>query len=352
MIVKSRGFYYNVDIMNLKKVRIPEQTILYIVVPCYNEEETLRSSADKLLKKLDELKNVSKLVGPDCRIIFVDDGSKDDTWSIITSLHEEDPVFSGLSLAHNRGHQNALLAGLMFSKDKADCVISIDADLQQDIDAMDDFLKEYYNGCDVVYGVRNSRSTDSWFKKSSARMFYRFMNLLGADIYENSADYRLLGAAALDALSQYTEVSVFLRGIIPDMGFKSAIVHFDVHEREFGSSKYTLSKMLKLAIDGILSFSIKPIHFICTLGFAFLTLSIIMIIVTLVDYFNGKNIPGYSTLLISLWFIAALQMFAIGIVGEYIGRNYSESKRRPRYYIADICHAKPHSDNEDLLSCR
>lgn len=314
--------------------RNPKETTLFIVAPCYNEEEALPVSSKKLLAKLKQLKEEG-LVGPKSKILFVDDGSKDATWQIISDLHKENPVFAGISLAHNRGHQNALLAGLMFAKEHADVAISIDADLQQDINAMEDFLGEYYKGNEIVYGVRNSRDTDSKFKKGTAGIFYKFMRLLGAELYPNSADYRLLSKKALEALSEYKEVNLFLRGIIPDIGLKKSVVHFDVFAREQGQSKYTLKKMFTLALDGITSFSITPIHLICCSGIICMFVSIIMIVWTLVDWAMGNTVAGYSTLLISVWLVGGLLMFSVGVVGEYVGRSYEETKKRPRYFLQD-----------------
>jgi glycosyltransferase involved in cell wall biosynthesis len=308
---------------------------LYIIVPCYNEEETLPSSSEHLLHKLSGLIEEGR-VSPASRIIFVDDGSRDHTWSLIREYHEKDRHFSGIRLAHNRGHQTALLAGLMFAKEKADMCISIDADLQQDINAMELFIQKYEEGCDIVYGVRNSRDTDSFFKKMTARTFYKGMKLLGAELYENSADYRLLGKKALQALSEYSEVNLFLRGIIPDIGLKSAVVHFDVHEREFGTSKYTLKKMMKLAVDGITAFSITPIHIIFWTGCIFFLISIVMIIQSLIDHALGNTVAGWTTIVCVLWFIGGIQMLSIGVVGEYVGRNYEETKQRPRYFLQDV----------------
>jgi glycosyltransferase involved in cell wall biosynthesis len=308
---------------------------LFIIVPCYNEEESLPGSSGRLLHKLEELIS-SERVSPESRILFVDDGSRDHTWELIREYHCKDKHFSGIQLAHNRGHQTALLAGLMFAKDRADMCISIDADLQQDVNAMEHFIQKYEEGCDIVYGVRNSRNTDSFFKKTTARIFYKGMKLLGAELYENSADYRLLGKKALQALSEYKEVNIFLRGIIPEIGLKSDVVHFDVFEREFGTSKYTLKKMMKLAVDGITAFSITPIHFIFGAGLVFFLISIVMIIQSIVDYALGNTVPGWATIVCVLWFIGGIEMLAIGIVGEYVGRNYEETKQRPRYFLQDI----------------
>ena len=315
--------------------RIPEETVLYIVAPCYNEEEALPFSAPKLVEKLNSLKE-KKLISADSKIIFVDDGSVDKSWEIIGQLHSQTPEICGISLAHNRGHQNALLAGLMFAKKYADVAISIDADLQQDINAMEEFLAEYYKGSEIVFGIRNSRNTDSKFKKGTAKAFYGLMGLLGAELYPNSADYRLMSQKALEALSEYHEVNLFLRGIIPDIGLKTSVVHFDVFPREQGQSKYTLKKMMTLAIDGITSFSIKPIHFIAASGIVCMLISVAMIVWVFFDWLFGNTVVGYSTLLISLWFIGGLLMFSLGIVGEYVGRAYEETKNRPRYYLQDM----------------
>lgn len=309
---------------------------LFIVAPCYNEEEALPSSAEQLLAKLKELRDEKHLIGEGSKIVFVDDGSSDRTWEIITELHKKNKAICGLSLAHNRGHQNALLAGLMFAKEHADVCISIDADLQQDINAMELFLEKYYEGCEIVYGIRNSRNTDSFFKKGTAGIFYKGMKLLGCDLYENSADYRLMSKLALEALSEYDEVNLFLRGIIPDIGMKKGVVHFDVFPRALGSSKYTFKKMFKLAVDGITSFSIRPIHLICITGILFLIISAFMILFNIYDYFCGNTVAGYPTITCMLWFIGGIQMFSLGIVGEYVGRSYEEVKKRPRYFLQDI----------------
>ena len=322
-------------VLKMLERKNPSEVKLFIVAPCYNEEEALPSSAKQLLAKLEELKN-ENLIGAGSRIVFVDDGSKDKTWEIIENLHKEHKEFCGLSLAHNRGHQNALLAGLMFAKEHADICISIDADLQQDINAMELFIQKYYEGCEIVFGVRNSRDTDSIFKKGTAGIFYKGMNLLGCDLYANSADYRLMSKTALQALSEYSEVNLFLRGIIPDIGMKTGVVHFEVFPRAFGESKYTFKKMAKLAVDGITSFSIRPIHLICIIGMIFVLISAFMIIQTIVDFMLGNTVAGWPTLVCALWFIGGVQMFSIGIVGEYVGRSYEEVKKRPRYFLQDI----------------
>lgn len=313
-----------------------EDTILYIVLPCYNEAEGLLPTSERLLQKRNEL--IQKgYISDKSRILYVDDGSSDNSWEIISNLHTQHPEIQGVSLAHNRGHQNALLAGLMFAKDRADVTITIDADLQQDIHAMEHFLdKYYYEGCEIVYGVRNSRNTDSAFKKGSAGFYYGFMKLMGCNLYSNAADYRLMSALSIQALSEYSEVNLFLRGLLPEMGFKTGVVHFEVFEREYGKSKYTLSKMMKLAMDGITSFSVKPIRFFLILGVIIFLISVGATIWTVIDFFLGNTVSGYATLNCSLWMLGGIILLALGVIGEYVGRNYEESKKRPRYFLQDI----------------
>lgn len=312
------------------------ERILYLVLPCYNEEETLPYSAEILLKKLSCLSKEKGLISEKSKILFIDDGSKDRTWETIVRLsHESQHQICGIHLAHNRGHQNALLAGLMYAKDRCDITISMDADLQQDINAIEQFLQAYQDGCEIVYGVRNSRNTDSFFKKASANIYYSILNWLGCSAARNAADYRLMSAVSLNALAEYSEVNLFLRGLIPNIGFQSGIVHFDVFKREHGSSKYTLGKMLKLAMDGITSFSVRPIRLILGLGALIFLVSIVMIIVFIIDYFCGNTVPGWATLSCSIWFLGGVQLLSLGIIGEYVGRNYEETKKRPRYFIAD-----------------
>lgn len=322
--------------MSIKRKKA-EETVLYIILPCYNEEETLLHSAEKLEHKWNELVHAEKIISPKSRILFVDDCSTDHTWNILEELHQKNPVFQSIRLAHNRGHQNALYAGLSFAKDRCDVTITIDADLQQDINAMEDFLAQYYKGCEIVYGVRNSRDTDHFFKKQTALIYYRLMKLLGCPIYTNAADYRLMSSLSIEALLQYSEVNLFLRGLIPDIGFQTGVVHFDVFARELGSSKYTVKKMLKLALDGITSFSVRPIRLIFFLGLVTFFVSIIMFIFTIVDYFHGNTVPGWATLTCSIWLLGGIQLLSIGIIGEYLGRTYQESKKRPRYFIQDMC---------------
>lgn len=309
--------------------------ILYIVVPCYNEEEALELSAKTLLDKLDEMKRRAVISDKSC-IVFVDDGSKDKTWEIIQQLYQNNDSIIGLRFAHNRGHQNAILAGMMYAKDFCDYTITIDADLQQDINAMERFIEEYEKGSEVVYGVRNSRSTDGFFKKFSATIFYKSMKLMGCDIYENSADYRLMSAKALEALSEYSEVNLFLRGIIPDIGLKSSVVHFDVFPRMQGESKYSLSKMLTLAADGITSFSIKPIRMVLSMGLLALLVGFGMVLHIIYEHYFGYTVSGWSSILMSIWILGGAILLSLGIIGEYVGRNYMETKRRPRYYFWEV----------------
>ena len=308
---------------------------LYIVVPCYNEEEALLASAASLIEKLAELRDKG-FVSEKSRIVFVDDGSSDRTWEMIAQLYNEHKEITGLRFAHNRGHQNAILAGMIYSKDYCDYAITIDADLQQDINAIELFIKEYENGSEVVFGVRNSRSTDRFFKKLSATMFYKTMRFMGAKIYENSADYRLMSKKAIDALSEYGEVNLFLRGIIPDIGLKSSVVHFDVFARKQGESKYSLSKMVTLAADGITSFSIKPIRLVFGMGVLALLVGFGMAIHIVYEHYFGYTVDGWSSILMSIWVLGGAMLLSLGIIGEYVGRNYMETKRRPRYYFWDI----------------
>ncbi|MDE6621917.1 MAG: glycosyltransferase family 2 protein [Lachnospiraceae bacterium] len=312
-----------------------QKGILYIVVPCYNEEEAIETSAEKLLDKLHELIR-REIVSAESRIVFVDDGSKDRTWEIIRRLFEQNEEIKGLRFAHNRGHQNAILAGMMYSRTYCDFTITIDADLQQDINAMENFIEEYTNGSEIVYGVRNSRNTDGLFKKLSATLFYKMMTLMGCDIYENSADYRLMSAKALAALAEYDEVNLFLRGIIPNIGLQSSVVHFEVFPRMQGKSKYPLSKMVTLAADGITSFSIKPIRMVFMMGILALLVGVIMIIHIIYEHYFGYTVSGWSSILMSIWVLGGAILLSLGIIGEYVGRNYLETKHRPRYFYWEV----------------
>ena len=306
--------------------------ILYIVVPCYNEEAVLHETSKRLKEKMTALIN-DKKISDKSRVLFVDDGSKDKTWEIIEELHGSDDLFSGLKLSRNKGHQNALLAGLMTAKELADISISMDADLQDDINVVDQFVDKYHDGCDIVYGVRSSRKTDTAFKRGTAGMFYKFMRLLGVDIIDNHADYRLISKRALEALSQFKEVNLFLRGIVKQIGFKSDIVYYERSERFAGESKYPLKKMLAFAFDGITSFSVKPIRLVTVVGFLVFLISIGMIIYTIVQTCLGNTEAGWSSLMCSIWFLSGLQIMALGIVGEYIGKIYTEVKARPKNII-------------------
>lgn len=310
-------------------------TKLYLAIPCYNEEAVLRDSAEKLLKKYDTMMSEGK-ISLESKIVFIDDGSKDKTWSIIESLHSENPVFQGIKLSRNRGHQNALLCGLMTLKDKADAVISIDADLQDDINVFDEMVAKYEDGCDVVYGVRSKRETDTFFKRFTAEAFYKILNKMGAKVIFNHADFRLMSKRALEAFSLYKETNIFLRGMVPLIGYKSDIVTYERSERLAGESKYPLKKMLALAWEGITSLSIQPIRMITWLGAIIFGVSIIMIIYSLISFFLGNTTSGWTSLLCSIWAIGGLQLLAIGIIGEYIGKIYLETKKRPRYIVEEF----------------
>ena len=310
-------------------------TKLYLAIPCYNEEEVLRDSAGKLLNKYNSLMEQNKIT-PDSKIVFIDDGSKDRTWEIIKELHEKNPVYQGIKLSRNRGHQNALLCGLMTLKDKADAVISIDADLQDDINAFDAMLEKYEAGCDVVYGVRSKRETDTFFKRFTAEAFYKILNKMGAKVIFNHADFRLMSKRALAAFSQYKETNIFLRGMVPLVGYKSDIVTYERFERLAGESKYPLKKMLALAWEGVTSLSIQPIRMITWLGAIIFIISIIMIIYSLISLIAGTAVSGWASTLCSIWALGGLQLLAIGIIGEYIGKIYLETKRRPRFIVEEF----------------
>lgn len=308
--------------------------VLYLVIPCYNEQEVLPETAARLKQLYTEISG--KTVHPDSRILFVNDGSKDRTWEIITQLHASDPIYGGVNLSRNRGHQNALLAGLMTAKEHADIIVSMDADLQDDIGAVHEMIEKYKEGCDVVYGVRSSREKDTVFKRSTAQGYYKLMALLGVDIVYNHADYRLMTKRALEALEQYGEVNLFLRGIVPQIGFKTATVYYERGERFAGESKYPLKKMLAFAFDGITSFSVKPVRMILTLGAAVSVISVIYLIYCLIRNLTGNTVEGWTSLIGSVWLIGGLQLMSLGVIGEYIGKIYYETKRRPRYIIESV----------------
>lgn len=312
-----------------------QKSTLYLVVPCYNEEEVLDETTKQLNKKLERLIETGK-VSDASRILFVNDGSRDQTWMIIRRLHEEYRLVSGLNLSRNRGHQNAVFAGLMYAKEHCDVAISLDADLQDDVDAIDEMIDKFHEGCDVVYGVRSSRKKDTFFKKTTAEGFYKIMKWMGVDIVFNHADYRLMSKRVLDQLQDYKEVHLFLRGMIPLIGYPSANVYYERKERFAGESKYPLKKMLAFAFDGISSFSVKPIRFIVWLGFFIFFVSILMLLYSILQFVFGDTVPGWSSLIVSIWALGGLQLLAIGVVGEYIGKVYMETKGRPKYAIQDI----------------
>lgn len=305
---------------------------LYLVVPCYNEEEVLPDTSKKLLCKMTELIDEGK-ISNDSRIVFVNDGSKDRTWEIIEKLHSENDMFYGIKLSRNRGHQNALLAGLMTVKSECDAVISLDADLQDDINAIDGMIEKYNEGCEIVYGVRSSRKKDTFFKRTTAVAFYKLMSRMGVDCVYNHADYRLMSRKALDALEQFREVNLFLRGMVPLIGFKTGVVEYERGVRLAGESKYPLKKMIAFAFEGITSLSVKPIRMITTVGIFMFVLSICYLIYSLVRHFMGMTVAGWTSTVVSIWAVGGLQMLSIGIIGEYIGKVYLEVKDRPKFII-------------------
>lgn len=311
-----------------------EKPVLYIVVPCYNEEEVLPETSKRLSAKLSELTEAGK-VSEASRILFVDDGSRDRTWELIRQYHETDERFSGVRLSRNRGHQNALLAGLMTAKDPADAVVSMDADLQDDINAVDGMVDKFLSGCDVVYGVRSARDTDTFFKKFTAEGFYKLMEAMGAEVVFNHADYRLLSKRALEALSEYKEVNLFLRGIVPMIGFPSDTVEYERGERFAGESKYPLKKMLAFALDGITSLSDRPIQGILGLGGLTFAGGLCAIPAGLRKYRKSEGEEDFSLLLSNLWAVSGLILTSVGIIGDYVGKVYLETKARPRYFIAE-----------------
>lgn len=309
--------------------------ILYVVVPCYNEQEVLSETSKRLKEKYNTLMQNGK-IDKKSRIVFVNDGSKDNTWNIIKELHRQDNVFSGINLSRNRGHQNALLAGLMTVKECADVVISMDADLQDDINAIDEMLEKYQAGSDIVYGVRSKRATDTFFKRFTAESFYKIMNWLGANTVYNHADYRLMSKRALEALSEFKEVNLFLRGMVPMIGYQTDVVYYERSERFAGESKYPLKKMIQFAVEGITSLSTKPIRLIMNLGIFIFLFSFVILIYSLVRHFMGHTVAGWTTIIVSIWAIGGLILLSLGIIGEYIGKIYLESKERPRYIIDEF----------------
>lgn len=311
------------------------ENTLYVVVPCYKEEAVLPETAKRLGAKLRALMAAGK-ISARSRVLFVNDGSKDRTWEIIEELHRADKLFSGVNLSRNRGHQNALLAGLTTAATRADMMVSMDADLQDDIEAMDEMIERYHEGYDVVYGVRSSRKTDSFFKRFTAESFYHLMKAMGVDIVFNHADYRLMSRRAVEGLMQFKEVNVFLRGIVPQIGYPWTTVEYERAARFAGESKYPLKKMLGFAFDGITSFSIKPLRLIVFLGGVIFALSLVMLVWALVARIGGHAVSGWASLMGSIWMIGGIQLLSLGVIGEYIGKIYIESKARPRFIIERV----------------
>lgn len=318
-------------------------TVLYIVVPCYNEEEVIKITSQQLLDKLNELSKLNK-ISSESRILFVNDGSTDLTWSIIVKLARQDKHFIGISQSRNRGHQSSLLAGLMEVKDKADVVISIDCDGQDDLNAINEMIDRYHEGYDIVYGVRKNRESDTWFKRNTAQAFYKILNWLGAETVYNHADYRLTSSRVLKELSDYNEVNIYLRGLFPLIGFHSTTVEYDRHERLAGKSHYPLGKMINLAVNGITNFSIKPIRIITTVGILVSIISFFVIIWVIIGLIKGTTVQGWASTLGILSFIGGLQLLSLGIIGEYIGKIYMEVKNRPRYIISDRTYTVKNND--------
>ena len=309
---------------------------LYIVVPCYKEQEVLPETSKRLREKLKTLMAQGK-ISEKSRVMFVNDGSSDDTWPIISRLHEQEPqFFSGVNLSRNRGHQNALLAGLMTAVNYADMIVSMDADLQDDINAVDEMVDRYHEGYEVVYGVRNKRETDTFFKRFTAEGFYKVMQALGVNIVFNHADYRLMSRRAVEGLAQFSEVNLFLRGIVPQIGYKWTTVEYARAERFAGESKYPLKKMLAFAADGITSFSVKPIRLVLSTGVVVFLVSLLMLLYALISKLMGNTSAGWTSLMGSIWLIGGIQLLSLGVIGEYIGKIYNETKRRPRFIIERV----------------
>ena len=308
--------------------------ILYIVIPCYNEEQVLPVTAPMFLKKITDLSSAGK-ISENSRVLFVDDGSKDSTWEIISNLAKADAHYIGIRQSRNRGHQNAVLAGLMEAKDRCDITISIDCDGQDDLDAMDAMVEEFLNGCDIVYGVRSKRTTDTFFKRFTAESYYKLLKSMGVDAVYNHADYRLVSAKALAAFAEFKEVNLFLRGMFPLVGFKSTCVYYERHERLAGKSHYPLRKMLHLAFEGITSLSVKPLHIITGLGIGIAGLSFLGVLWSLIVALTGNSVPGWASTMCIVCFIGGIQLICQGVIGEYVGKIYMEVKARPRYIISE-----------------
>ena len=303
-----------------------------MILPCFNEEEILLKTTEETDKKINQLIEQDKISNLS-RVLYVDDGSIDNTWNIIEDIHSQNKRFCGLKFSKNKGHQNALFAGLMFAKDKSDITISMDADLQDDLDVIDEMINEYGKGSQIVYGIRSSRQSDSFFKKFTAENFYRFMAFLGVEIVFNHADCRLMSKKSLNALEEYEEVNLFLRGIVPQLGFKTSNVYYERNKRELGQSKYPFKKMVKFAFEGITSFSIRPLKMITSLGFIMAIFSFIVMVYALIVKILGSAVSGWTFIIISIWLVSGIQMLSIGILGEYVGKMYIETKKRPRYII-------------------
>ena len=312
-----------------------DEKTLYVVIPCYKEEAVLPETAKRLREKLHALIDQGKIASGS-RILFVNDGSKDRTWEIIEGLHAQDPIYSGVNLSRNRGHQNALLAGLLTAVQYADMMVSMDADLQDDINAMDAMIDRYHEGYDVVYGVRSARKTDTAFKRMTAEGFYKLMRAMGVEIVFNHADYRLMSRRAVEGLAQFEEVNLFLRGIVPQIGYPWTCVEYERAARFAGESKYPLKKMIAFALDGITSFSVKPMRLILSVGAVIFCLSLIALLWALIAKLSGHSVGGWTSLMCSIWMIGGIQLLSLGVIGEYIGKIYSETKRRPRFIIERV----------------
>lgn len=311
--------------------------VLYIVIPCYNEQEALPITAKRLTELTDDML-AKGLIDPASRIVLVDDGSRDETWQVIRELHAADKRFEGVKLAHNAGHMNALWAGMTLSAEKCDCVITIDADLQDDVNAMYGFLEEYAKGADVVSGVRSSRKKDTFFKRTTAQGFYKVMNKLGVEMVYNHADYRLLSRRALEALLSFGEVNMFLRGMVPMLGFKNAQVYYERGERVAGESKYPLKKMIAFAMEGVTSLSNKPIRYVLLLGALCALLGLVMAVYVIISLIRGHAAAGWASTMMSIWLLGGLQLMALGLIGEYVGKIYMETKRRPKFILEEHLH--------------
>ena len=309
-----------------------ETPVLYIIVPCFNEQDVLPSSHERLKQLMKQMLS-QKLIDIDSKLLYVDDGSRDDTWNIISLLSKEDESVAGVKLACNSGHQNALMAGLAQAVEHCDITVSIDADLQDDINVIPTMVERYKEGCDIVFGVRRERKTDSWFKRNTARLFYKLMNRLGVDTINNHADFRLMSRRAVLALLDYKERNLFIRGIVTKLGYKTDCVYYDRSARTAGESKYPLGKMVNFAIDGITSFSVKPVRLVMQVGLLFLIIALIMLAYVLTAYFMGRAVSGWPSLILSVWLVGAFVLIGLGIIGEYVGKIYAEVKNRPRYNI-------------------